>query len=92
MEVMARPTVVVAGLGDTGVLVATRLVGDCQVVAVTTRPALVSGQELGMRLAEPEKWRRHYFVPLDRFRRLDEVDVRHGAVSAVDFETSTVRI
>lgn len=86
------PTVVVAGLGDTGILVATRLARTCRVVAVTTRPALVSGQELGMRLTRPEEWRRHYFVPIDRFRSLDSVDVRHGRVSAVDFETSTVHV
>ena len=89
---MTKPTVVVAGLGDTGILVATRLARTCRVVAVTTRPALVSGQELGMRLTQPEKWRRHYFVPTDRFRRLDSVDVRHGNVSSVDLERSTVRV
>ncbi|MFM8858362.1 MAG: FAD-dependent oxidoreductase [Actinomycetota bacterium] len=89
---MNLPTVVVAGLGDTGILVATRLARTCRVVAVTTRPALVSGQELGMRLANPEQWRRHYFVPTDRFRRLDAVDVRLGRVSSVDLENSTVRV
>ena len=89
---MARPTVVIAGLGDTGVLVATRLSRTCRVVAVTTRPALVSGQELGMRLTRPEQWRRHYFVPIDRFRRLDSVDVRHGRITSVDFQTSTAFI
>jgi NADH dehydrogenase FAD-containing subunit len=45
-----------------------------------------------MRLTQPEKWRRHYFVPTDRFRRLDSVDVRHGNVSSVDLERSTVRV
>lgn len=89
---MPLPTVVVAGLGDTGVLVATRLARRYRVVAISTRPALVSGQELGLRLVEPEQWRRHYFVPFERFRRLDAVDVRHGRVTSVDLETSTVRI
>jgi apoptosis-inducing factor 2 len=89
---MTRPTVVVAGLGDTGVLVATRLARTCRVIAVATRPALVSGQELGMRLVNPGKWRRHYFIPFERFRRLDDVDVRHGSVSSVDFEASTVTV
>lgn len=89
---MARPTVVIAGLGDTGILVATRLARTCRVVAVTTRPALVSGQEIGMRLTRPEQWRRHYLVPIDRFRRLDTVDVRHGRVASVDLETSTAVI
>lgn len=89
---MTAPTVIVAGLGDTGVLVATRLARTCSVVAVTTRPALVSGQELGMRLVEPDRWKRHYFVPFERFRRLDTVDVRHGRVTWVDPDASTVRI
>lgn len=92
MKAMAQPTVVVAGLGDTGVLVATRLADACRVVAVTTRPVLVSGQELGMRLAQPAKWRRHYFIPLDRFHRLDGVDVRHGSVTSVDFDNETVQV
>ncbi|MFZ9628388.1 MAG: FAD-dependent oxidoreductase [Ilumatobacteraceae bacterium] len=87
---MPKPVVVVAGLGDTGVLVATRLSRSCRVVAVTTRPALVSGQELGIRLTDPRGWSRHYFVPLDRFRRLDRVEVYHGRVTAVDVAESTV--
>jgi len=89
---VARPTVLVAGLGDTGVMVATRLSRTCRVVAVATRPALVSGQELGMRLTDPERWRRNYFVPLSRFRRLDNVEVRHGRVVSVDLEGAVARV
>ncbi|MFM8861284.1 MAG: hypothetical protein ACKOIA_02320, partial [Acidimicrobiia bacterium] len=59
-----RPVVVIAGLGDTGVMVATRLARSCRVVAVTTRPALVSGQELGTRLVDPDRWKRNYCLPL----------------------------
>ena len=87
---MPKPTVVVAGLGDTGILVATRLARSCRVVAVTTRPALVSGQELGMRLTDPEHWKRSYFVPLSRFRRFDNVDVHHGRIASVDLGGSYV--
>ncbi|MFM8529690.1 MAG: FAD-dependent oxidoreductase, partial [Ilumatobacteraceae bacterium] len=75
-----------------GVMVATRLSRTCRVVAVTTRPALVSGQELGMRLTDPERWRRNYFVPLSRFRRLDNVEVRHGRVVSVDLEGAVARV
>lgn len=89
---MALPTVVVVGLGDTGILVATRLSRTCRVIAVSTRPALVSGQELGLRLVEPETWRRHYFVPFERFRRLEGVDIRHGSVTDVDLANSMVRL
>lgn len=85
-------TVVVAGLGDTGVLVATRLSRVARVVAITTRPGLVSGQELGLRLVDPDRWRRNYVVPFERFRRLDDVDVVHGRVSSVDLDDSSVSI
>lgn len=88
----STPTVVVAGLGDTGVMVTTRLARSCRVIAVSTRPALVSGQELGLRLVDPAGWARNYFVPFSRFRRLDNVDVRHGRIVSVDVDSSTVRI
>ena len=84
--------VVVAGLGDTGVLVATRLAGRHEVVGISTRPALLSGQELGNRLTVPERWRRSYFVPYRRFRRLDRVRTVHGRITAVDLERSLVRV
>ncbi|MBU3700634.1 MAG: pyridine nucleotide-disulfide oxidoreductase [Acidimicrobiia bacterium] len=87
-----RPVVVIAGLGDTGVMVATRLTRSCRVVAVTTRPALVSGQELGTRLVDPDRWKRNYCLPLRRFRRLDEVEVHHGRITDVDLDASQVHV
>lgn len=87
-----RPRVVVAGLGDTGVLIATRLARTCDVVGVATRPALVSGQELGARLTDPAAWRASYLVHYRRFRRLDRVRTLHGRIVAADLEARTVRI
>ena len=87
-----RPKVVVAGLGDTGVLVATRLARSCEVVGVSTRPALVSGQELGTRLTDPARWRRTYLVPLARFRKLDGVRTVHGRIDEVDLEGRVVHL
>lgn len=87
-----RPTVVVAGLGDTGVLVANRLARACNVVGVTTRPALVSGQELGLRVTDPAQWARSYFVPHARFRRLDRVRTVHGRITSVDLTLGSVRV
>jgi NADH dehydrogenase FAD-containing subunit len=84
--------VVVAGLGDTGVLVATRLARTCDVVGISTRPALVSGQELGNRLTDPERWRRSYLVAHRRFRRLDRVRTVHGRITAVDLEGREVHV
>lgn len=87
-----RPRVVVAGLGDTGVLIATRLARRADVVGVSTRPALVSGQELGTRLADPERWRRTYFVPYRRFRALDHVRMLHGRIRTVDLDARRVTV
>jgi len=84
--------VVVVGLGDTGVLVAANLPKGLDVTAVGTRPALVSGQELGNRVADPEGWRHNYLIPLRRFRRLDRVRVRHGRVTGVDLPGRSVQV
>lgn len=87
-----RPTVVVVGLGDTGLLVATRLARRFRVIGITTRPALVSGQELGTRLVDLPRWRRTYLVPLRRFRRLDAVDVVHGRVIGTDLAANSIEV
>ena len=91
-ESKRRPRVVVAGLGDTGALIATRLARSCDVVGVATRPALVSGQELGGRLADPTEWRRTYLIPYRRFRRLDRVRFVQGRITGVDFAAKNVTI
>ncbi len=88
----ARARVVVAGMGDTGVLVATRLARTCDVVGISTRPALVSGQELGNRLTDPERWRRSYLIPYRRFRRLDRVRTLHGRITSVDLDGAEVHV
>lgn len=79
-------------MGDTGVLVSTHLGRSFDVVGVSTKPALVSGQELGTRLADPDAWRRNYLTPLDRFRRLDHVRMVHGAVSAVNTDAKLIEV
>ena len=48
-----RKRVVVAGLGDMGLLTAIRLSRHADVVGISVKPALVSGQELGVRLSRP---------------------------------------
>ena len=84
--------VVIAGLGDTGVLVAVHLRRGFDVVGISTRPALVSGQELGNRLAEPAHWRQNFLLPFGRFRRLDGVQTVHGRITDVDTERREVRV
>ena len=79
-------------MGDTGVLVATHLGRSFEVVGVSTKPALVSGQELGTRLTDTERWRRTYLVPLRRFRKLDAVRTVHGRIVAADLDARQVQI
>ena len=87
---MSRKRVVVAGLGDVGILAAIRLAKHFDVVGISVKPGLVSGQELGVRLARPRDWARDYWIPFDRFRRLDPVRIVQGAMTEVDLDAQTV--
>ncbi|MCX5044427.1 FAD-dependent oxidoreductase [Aldersonia sp. NBC_00410] len=87
-----RPRVVVAGLGDTGVLTAIHLAQRFDVTGISVKPGLVSGQELGTRLSRPEAWARDYWLPFDRFRGLDEVRVLHGALTSLDVAARKVTV
>jgi NADH dehydrogenase FAD-containing subunit len=89
---MSRKRVVIAGLGDSGVLTAIRLARQFDVVGVSSKPALVSGQELGWRLTRPEEWARANWIPFDRFRALDRVRTVHGTLTNVDLESRTVAV
>ncbi|MDV3123656.1 FAD-dependent oxidoreductase [Mycobacterium sp. 21AC1] len=89
---MGRKRVVIAGLGDTGVLTAIRLASRFDVVGISVKPGLVSGQELGVRLARPEDWARDYWIGFDRFRGLDRVRTVHGTVTAADPDARTVSV
>jgi hypothetical protein len=77
---VTRRRVVVAGLGDSGLLTAMRLARRADVVGISAKPALVSGQELGLRLSRPEDWARDYWIAFDRFRGLDRVRTVHGSL------------
>src|SRR6185312_10778801 len=81
---MSRKRVVVAGLGDVGILAAIRLAKHFDVVGISVKPGLVSGQELGVRLARPHDWARDYWIPFDRFRRLDPVRIVQGALTELN--------
>jgi apoptosis-inducing factor 2 len=81
---MKRKRVVIAGLGDSGVLTAIRLARHAEVVGVSTKPALVSGQELGWRLSRPHDWARANWISFDKFRGLDRVRTVHGTLTGLD--------
>ncbi|HTX94213.1 MAG TPA: FAD-dependent oxidoreductase [Mycobacterium sp.] len=87
---MNRKRVVIAGLGDAGVLTAIRLSRYADVVGISVKPALVSGQELGVRLSRPDDWARDYWIPFDRFRRLDRVTTVQATLKGVDLAARTV--
>lgn len=87
---MSRKRVVIAGLGDSGVLTAIRLARHHDVIGISAKPALVSGQELGWRLSRPEEWARANWIPFDRFRALDRVRTVHGTLTGVDLDARTV--
>ncbi|MBW0019917.1 MAG: FAD-dependent oxidoreductase [Mycobacterium sp.] len=81
---MTRKRIVVAGLGDVGILTAIRLSRHFDVVGISVKPGLVSGQELGTRLSRPGDWARDFWIPFDRFRRLDQVRIVHATLTGVD--------
>src|ERR1700759_1959535 len=81
---MDRRRVVIAGLGDSGVLTAIRLARHAEVVGISAKPALVSGQELGWRLARPRDWARANWIPFDRFRGLDRGRTVPGTLPGLD--------
>jgi NADH dehydrogenase FAD-containing subunit len=88
--VASRKRVVVAGLGDSGVLAAIRLARHVDVVGISAKPGLVSGQELGWRLSRPEQWARVNWIPFDRFRGLDRVRIVHASLTGIDVANRTV--
>jgi NADH dehydrogenase FAD-containing subunit len=87
---VSHKRVVIAGLGDSGVLTAIRLARHAEVVGISAKPALVSGQELGWRLSRPHEWARANLIPFDRFRGLDRVRTVHGTLSGLDLSARTV--
>ena len=91
---MTRTRVLVAGLGDSGLLSAIHLARhrEIEVVGVSSKPGLVSGQELGMRLARPEAWSRDYRVGFERFRCLDGVRTIHAQLTGLDLAAREVAI
>lgn len=87
---MSGKRVIVAGLGDAGVLAAIRLSRHADVVGISAKPALVSGQELGVRLSRPHDWARDYWIPFDRFRSLDRVRTLQATLTGVDLSARIV--
>ena len=80
---MLRKRIVIAGLGDAGLLSAIQLNKKFEVIGISPKPCLVSGQELGPRLARPKDWEEYYLIDYDRFKGLKGVHIRHAKVSEI---------
>ena len=78
---MKRQRILIAGFGDTGVLTAINLPKKYDITAVGTKPLLLSGQELGMRITDPGRWQEDYKIDFARFKHLEGVNILHGEVS-----------
>lgn len=80
---MGKKRIVIAGLGDAGLLSAIQLNKNFDVIGISPKPCLVSGQELGPRLARPKDWEENYLIDYDRFKGLKGVEIRHAKVSGI---------
>jgi NADH dehydrogenase FAD-containing subunit len=85
-----KKRVVVVGFGDTGMLVAINLGSNVDIIGISPKPCLVSGQELGLRLTQAASWKRDYLVPFHRYKKLDHVTIHQGLVSAIDTNKQSV--
>lgn len=91
-QTQKKQRVVIAGLGDTGLLAATELAKSFEVIGVSPKPCLLSGQELGLRLTVPERWKRHYLLDFDRFKKLDRVQKIQAQIKEIDADNKQVSI
>ena len=83
---------VIAGFGDTGLLTAIQLSNRYDVLGVSPKPLLSSGQELGLRLTRPQEWKRDYLVRFDRYKKLDGVRTVHGEITRIDAPRNRVEL
>jgi NADH dehydrogenase FAD-containing subunit len=92
---MTQKRIVIAGLGDSGLLTAialARKAPGADVVGISAKPGLVSGQELGWRISRPDHWAKHNWISFDRYRGLDRVRTVHGTMTGLDLSERTVSV
>lgn len=82
----------IAGLGDTGLLAAIHLGKAFDIVGISPKPCLVSGQELGARLTRPEEWQSNYLMAFKRYKKLDGVSTIQGLIKSIDAQQNQVSI
>lgn len=89
---MQKQKIVIAGFGDTGILTAINLSKKYEIVGISPKPCLFSGQELGTRLTQPEKWQENYVIGFDRYKHLDGVKVEQGLVDSINADKQSVTV
>jgi NADH dehydrogenase FAD-containing subunit len=87
-----KKRVVIAGFGDTGLLAAIHLGSAFDIVGISPKPCLVSGQELGARLTRPEEWQSNYLMDFSRYKKLDGVRTIQGLIKNIDAQNNHVSI
>ena len=80
----AKPKIVIVGFGEAGVLSAVHLPKTYEIVAISTKPALISGQELGMRVTRPERWKEDFLTDFKRFKGLEGVRIVNARTTSID--------
>ncbi|GAB7046517.1 hypothetical protein [Catenuloplanes indicus] len=91
----SRTRVVIAGLGDTGLIATTALARQhryLDLVGISTRSAWIAGRDVGLRTARPERWADQYNIAFSRLRVLDRTRIVHGAVTGLDETARTVTV
>ncbi|MGB1581043.1 MAG: FAD-dependent oxidoreductase [Nevskiales bacterium] len=91
-EARNKKRIVIVGFGDTGLLTAIHLPKRFEIVGISPKPCLVSGQELGTRISRPEQWKKNYLMSFGRYRRLSGVRTIHGSVTGIDSRAKLVQI
>lgn len=89
---MQKKKIVIVGFGDTGLLTAIHLDKSFDIVGISPKPCLLSGQELGSRLSKPEEWKENYLLDYQSYPHLSGVKVHHGLVKAIDVDAAKVSI
>jgi NADH dehydrogenase FAD-containing subunit len=79
-----KKRVLIAGFGDTGLLVAIHLGAGYEVTGISSKPCHISGQELGTRVTQPQTWKKNYLLGFDQYKQLDHVRTVHGLITDID--------